>query len=108
MNIQYSSTSDPGSVTAKRSARIAGLLYMNDRQAGIRRIRAGSGFRYVRTGGGLVEDSVTLQRIRSIAIPPAWSDVWICTDPNGHLQASGRDARGRTMLKFTISPPETE
>jgi DNA topoisomerase-1 len=100
MRTQNRFNHDSGSDSAKRSAHIAGLRYVNDRQAGIRRIRAGSGFRYVRSGGGSVKDSISLRRIRALAIPPAWSDVWICADPNGHLQASGRDARGRKQHRY--------
>src|SRR5688572_17875167 len=79
----------------KASARRAGLRYVSDEtSAGIRRVKAGKGFRYVRGRGGRVRDAATLGRIRSLVIPPAWTDVWICPSPQGHLQATGRDARG--------------
>jgi DNA topoisomerase I len=68
--------------------------------AGIRRLRAGNGFRYVRERGAAVRDKVTLARIRSLVIPPAWTDVWICPNAHGHLQATGRDARGRKQYRY--------
>jgi DNA topoisomerase-1 len=82
------------------SAREAGLRYVSDAQPGIRRIRAGRGFRYVDAGGKAVSDAETLKRIRSLVIPPAWKDVWICANPRGHLQATGRDARGRKQSRY--------
>lgn len=82
------------------SAKAASLRYVNDDQPGIQRRRHGSGFRYVGPGGELVRDPVTLARIRSIVIPPAWTDVWICTIAHGHLQATGRDARGRKQYRY--------
>ena len=62
---------------------------------GITRRQARNGFDYHLPDGSLVRDIATLKRIRKLAIPPAWTDVWICRDPNGHLQATGRDQRGR-------------
>ena len=82
------------------SAREAGLRYVSDQQPGIRRVRSGKGFRYLGPTGKQVLDSGTQLRIRSLAIPPAWSDVWICPEPNGHLQARGRDARGRKQYRY--------
>jgi DNA topoisomerase-1 len=67
---------------------------------GIRRGKAGRGFTYAHPSGRPVKDAVTLERIRKLAIPPAWTDVWICTDPDGHLQATGRDARGRRQYRY--------
>lgn len=81
------------------SARCAGLRYTSDARPGIRRIRNGSGFRYVGADGRPVR-AEDLRRIRSLVIPPAWTDVWICTDPRGHLQATGRDARGRKQYRY--------
>jgi DNA topoisomerase-1 len=81
------------------SASAAGLRYVSDASAGIRRRRAGRGFRY-EDAGGLVRDPEQLARIRNLAIPPAWSDVWICRDARGHLQATGRDARGRKQYRY--------
>jgi DNA topoisomerase-1 len=77
-----------------------GLRYVSDRAAGIRRLRAARGFRYVSPSGGAVKNHATLARIRALAIPPAWTDVWICPDPQGHLQATGRDARGRKQYRY--------
>jgi DNA topoisomerase IB len=67
---------------------------------GIRRVRRGRGFGYVRDGGAPVRDPATLERIRGLAIPPAWQDVWICTDERGHLQAVGIDAAGRRQYLY--------
>lgn len=83
-----------------QSAKEAGLRYVADTQPGIRRIRSGKGFRYVDANGSPVRDSETLGRIRSLVIPPAWKDVWICPSPRGHLQATGRDARGRKQARY--------
>src|SRR5690349_10994262 len=82
------------------SARAAGLHYSTDAKPGIRRLRNGSGFRYVRPDGRKVTDRADLARIRTLVIPPAWKDVWICPDPRGHLQATGRDARGRKQYRY--------
>ena len=78
----------------------AGLVHVADGEAGIRRRRQGRGFSYRGVGGGPVRDPRTLARIRALAIPPAWQDVWICADPRGHLQATGRDARGRKQYRY--------
>ena len=77
------------------SARAAGLRHVCDSDPGIRRRRAGEGFRYLKADGRAVTDPATLTRIRKLAIPPAWTDVWICSADDGHLQATGHDARGR-------------
>jgi DNA topoisomerase I len=79
---------------------MARLRYVSDTTPGIRRKRAGTGFSYRRPDGTLVHDAETLRRIRALAIPPAWTDVWICTLPNGHLQATGRDAKGRKQYRY--------
>jgi DNA topoisomerase I len=76
------------------------LHYSSDNRPGIRRVRSGRGFRYLRPDGEPLRDGETLARIRSIVIPPAWTDVWICPSPNGHLQATGRDARGRKQYRY--------
>ena len=78
----------------------AGLRHVTDRKPGISRRRVGSGFRYVNPQGAIVRDEEELKRIRALAIPPAWRDVWICPDPRGHLQATGRDARGRKQHRY--------
>src|SRR5690349_3515106 len=82
------------------SAKVAGLRYISDESAGVRRKRAGRGFTYVGPDGQTIRDAETLQRIKSLAIPPAWTDVWICPDPLGHIQATGRDARGRKQYRY--------
>jgi DNA topoisomerase-1 len=82
------------------SARQAGLRYVSDNGPGIRRVRAGKGFQYQDSQGKRVRDRETLARIRSLVIPPAWTDVWICPIPLGHLQATGRDARGRKQYRY--------
>src|SRR5438067_9615725 len=64
------------------------------------RRRRGRGFEYLDPDGRRVEDAETLERIRALAIPPAWADVWICSDPNGHLQAVGTDAAGRRQYRY--------
>jgi DNA topoisomerase-1 len=82
------------------SARSAGLRYVSDDKPGLARKRAGKGFRYVDGAGGAVRDAATLARIRGLAIPPAWTHVWICPLPLGHIQATGRDARGRKQYRY--------
>lgn len=82
------------------AAKAAGLRYVHDDRPGIRREPDGEGFRYVDAKGEPVDDEATLKRIKSLAIPPAWTDVWICPQANGHLQATGRDARGRKQYRY--------
>jgi DNA topoisomerase-1 len=81
-------------------ARAAGLRYSSDAAPGISRRRAGSGFSYRTARGATLRAERTLARIRALAIPPAWRDVWICPDARGHLQATGRDARGRKQYLY--------
>jgi len=83
-----------------QAAEDAGLRWVNDDTPGLRRLRAGKGFRYVDAAGKRVTDDKTLARIKQLAIPPAWRDVWICASPNGHIQATGRDARGRKQYRY--------
>jgi DNA topoisomerase IB len=80
--------------------RAAGLVYVSDAQPGIRRLRRGNGFSYRDTDGRPVTDRSELARIRALAIPPAYENVWICANPDGHLQATGRDARGRKQYRY--------
>ncbi|HVU34100.1 MAG TPA: DNA topoisomerase IB [Opitutaceae bacterium] len=87
----------PEGVVATRSA---GLRYVSDDQPGIRRVRNGRTFSYRHERGGKVDDAKTLARIRRLAIPPAWTDVWICPGEDGHIQATGRDARGRKQYRY--------
>ena len=76
-----------------------GLRYVDDSRPGITRVGRGTGFSYHRADGELVADDVR-QRIEALVIPPAWDDVWICPRPNGHLQATGRDAKGRKQYRY--------
>ena len=87
-------------VRAQRHARESGLIYVSDTEPGIRRTRAGKGFRYLGPKRKPVHHQRTLERIRSLAIPPAYTDVWICSKARGHLQATGRDARGRKQYRY--------
>src|SRR5262245_578643 len=92
-------TSDP-SANAKEAAKAAGLRYVSDGAPGIRRRRAGKGFCYIDADGKPLRDKAILGRIKALAIPPAWSDVWICPLPQGHIQATGRDAKGRKQYRY--------
>ena len=87
-------------VDPQDAAESAGLVYASDGEPGITRRRAGKGFSYRDPGGRPVKDKDALARIRALAIPPAWTDVWISPDPNGHIQATGRDARGRKQYRY--------
>jgi DNA topoisomerase-1 len=84
----------------EESAKEAGLRYVYSDRSGITRHRAGKGFFYRDTEGERITDKKTLERIKSLAIPPAWEDVWICPSPNGHLQATGRDTRNRKQYRY--------
>jgi DNA topoisomerase I len=84
----------------RHSARLAGLRYSSDDRPGISRRRAGRGFTYRNAAGRTIRDGATLARIKALAIPPAWTDVWICADADGHIQATGRDARGRKQYRY--------
>ncbi len=82
------------------AAKSAGLRYVSDQMPGIRRIGSGKTFRYLGPNGRVIRDAATLARIRSLAIPPAWTDVWICPSDEGHIQAVGRDARKRKQYRY--------
>lgn len=82
------------------SAQVVGLRYVTDEMPGICRERSGTGFRYRYPTGDVVSDPEVLKRIHSLAIPPAWTEVWICPDPFGHLQATGRDDRNRKQSRY--------
>lgn len=82
------------------SAKAVGLRYTSDDRPGIRRRRAGKHFSYVSPDGKTVRDQRTLKRIKALGVPPAYNDVWITTDPRGHLQATGRDAKGRKQYRY--------
>jgi DNA topoisomerase-1 len=102
--IQSAMSAHPAAMTAEDEARDeateAHLRYTPDDRPGITRRRAGRGFSYRTPDGTRITDAATLARIRALAVPPAWTDVWICTDPRGHLQATGRDARGRKQYRY--------
>src|SRR5688572_9412370 len=82
------------------AASAVALQYVTDADSGISRTRSGKGFRYTDANGRAVRDAATLSRIRALAIPPAWTHVWISADPDGHIQATGRDARGRKQYRY--------
>ena len=82
------------------SAKAAGLRYVTDSEPGIRRRRVGRGFSYVDPDGRVIREREHIRRFRSLVIPPAWSDVWICPIPEGHLQVTARDARGRKQYRY--------
>ena len=83
----------------KAAAKAVSLVYVNCNDEGITRLKSGKGFRYIFKNKTLT-DKDELQRIRSLVLPPAWTDVWICAIPNGHLQATGKDVRGRKQYKY--------
>lgn len=86
--------------TVMEAARTAGLHYVSDEEPGITRRRSGKGFTYRDPAGRTIRDRKQIARIKALAIPPAYSDVWICPDPDGHLQATGRDDRGRKQYRY--------
>lgn len=81
-------------------AKAVGLVYVSDQDPGITRRKSGLGFSYRNPDGTPLADEATLDRIRALAIPPAWTQVWICVKPRGHIQATGRDARGRKQYRY--------
>ena len=84
----------------RQHAKDAGLRYVSDESPGIQRVSSGKGFAYIDPDGKRIKDEETIARIKSLAIPPAYRDVWICPSPNGHIQAVGRDARGRKQYRY--------
>ena len=82
------------------AARAAGLRHVSDARPGITRKRSGKGFTYAGPDGRTIRDEAEIRRIRALAVPPAWTKVWICPDPRGHIQATGRDARGRKQYRY--------
>jgi DNA topoisomerase-1 len=86
--------------SADQSAKAAGLRYVSDEQPGIQRKKWGRGFSYFDAAGDRIQDPNELDRLKALPIPPAWEDVWICPFPNGHLLATGRDARGRKQYRY--------
>ena len=81
-------------------AEAVGLAYVHDHDPGITRRRSGKGFAYRGPDGAPLKDRAALKRIRELVIPPAWTDVWICTDADGHIQATGRDHKGRKQYLY--------
>jgi DNA topoisomerase-1 len=101
-------TSEPVPPPPSSDAPLApGLRWASDTRPGITRQRRGSQFAYRDAKGRTIDDEATLARIRKLAIPPAWEDVWICPDAQGHLQATGRDARGRKQYRYHARWSET-
>ena len=94
------STSSENILDAVESSKQAGLRYVTDAEPGISRKRRGKNFQYFDADGKPIRNKEQLGRIKSLAIPPAWTDVWICRRANGHLQATGRDARGRKQSRY--------
>jgi DNA topoisomerase-1 len=87
-------------VDPRDAAESAGLRYVSDTTPGIRRKKSGKGFTYTRADGSRLTEANALRRIKSLAIPPAWTDVWICPFADGHIQATGRDAKGRKQYRY--------
>ena len=95
-----SATDEGVVVDPQDAAESAGLVYVSDDEPGIRRRGAGRGFSYRGPDGVRIADKAALARIKALAVPPAYTDVWICADPNGHIQATGRDAKGRKQYRY--------
>jgi DNA topoisomerase-1 len=89
-----------GNSESAQDAAQAGLVYVSDSQPGLRRLRRGKRFAYLTPDNRVVTEPAELERIARLAIPPAYADVWICTNPRGHIQATGRDARGRKQYRY--------
>jgi DNA topoisomerase I len=87
-------------VDPRDAAESAGLRYVSDGRPGIRRKKAGTGFSYGRADGSKLTEKDVLKRIKALVIPPAWTEVWICPFADGHLQATGRDAKGRKQYRY--------
>lgn len=103
MSLKVSTEPDKPSASAAEAAQMAieaGLVYVSDAEPGIRRLRVGRGFRYVTPENQRLDAAKDLKRIASLAIPPAYRDVWISLQERGHLQATGRDARGRKQYRY--------
>src|SRR5918992_3049981 len=82
------------------SAKEAGLRYVSDARPGIRREMGPLGFKYIGPNGRVIRNKAEITRINKLAVPPAWTDVWICPDARGHIQATGRDAKGRKQYRY--------
>jgi DNA topoisomerase-1 len=97
---QFVAVEPPPPLEVLEDAHAAGLVYVSDHDPGMRRRRSGTGFAYLGPDGAPVRDEPTLDRIRKLAIPPAWTDVWISPEPAGHIQAVGRDQRRRKQYRY--------
>ncbi len=86
--------------SAATAAQEAGLRYVSDRRPGIRRVMSSLGFKYLSSSGRVIRSRSEVARLNKLAVPPAWTDVWICPDPRGHIQATGRDAKGRKQYRY--------
>jgi DNA topoisomerase-1 len=95
-----SDAASEGAAAGIEAAQKIGLVYVTEDTPGLTRRRAGTGFAYLDAGGKAVRDKKVLMRVRKLAIPPAWEQVWICTHAQGHLQATGRDAKGRKQYRY--------
>jgi DNA topoisomerase-1 len=100
MSIEIEDFGDSDVVDPRDAAESAGLIYVDGQGPGITRQAEGDGFVYRSPSGKPITDQRTLERIRKLAIPPAYTDVWICPSPRGHIQATGRDARGRKQYRY--------
>jgi DNA topoisomerase-1 len=89
-------------VDSRDAAESAGLRYVSDARPGIRRKKSGKGFSYVRVDGSRLSEPDVLRRIKALAVPPAWTGVWICAFAEGHIQATGRDAKGRKQYRYHV------
>jgi DNA topoisomerase-1 len=87
-------------VDSREAADLAGLRYVSDDKPGIRRRRSGKGFVYLRPNGARLTDGEAIRRLKSLAVPPAWTEVWISPSAEGHIQATGRDAKGRKQYRY--------
>ena len=95
-----SSDNEQTIVDPKDAAQSVGLRYVSDARPGIRRRKSGKGFLYTRVDGSRLSEPDVLRRIKALAVPPAWTDVWICPFAEGHIQATGRDAKGRKQYRY--------
>jgi DNA topoisomerase-1 len=95
-------TPEPGNDVNRLAARSAGLIYVSDQTKGITRKKSGAGWRYIGPDGKTMMDRMERRRIEKIGVPPAYEDVWICSNPDGHIQATGRDARGRKQYRYHV------
>ena len=95
-------SSDPAEIIVdpKDAAESVGLKYVSDNRPGVRRKKVGTGFAYTRADGSKLSEKDVLKRIKALAVPPAWTDVWICPFTDGHIQATGRDAKGRKQYRY--------